>query len=303
MREFLMIDRTYNSLISNELSFADQIYLLMSNDIDKFLKRNARFDDTWDLFSDKSLCFKGGDYKVLEFNQLKKKICVSRLTFLGLDGLLPWTFINSNLNHKEDIFANWIDVLNKRFWELDILAKSYTSNARFLLHNIQASKMIGSVIRQFSKTSSLHMQNKGKPSQFVDENNSLTGHDLFINENLIKVRISNKNHAIISGMKHLGERFSIGSSIPMKLGSTYNMKLNNQNDIRKNSTYISTIISKIKDRNNLVAEVKFGLKGFNRINVKFPGEPEDGCLGTQYCILGKYAHLSSHSNLSISYIL
>ena len=303
MKGVLVIDKIYNSRISNELSFADQIYLLMSNDIDTFLKRSARFDDTWDLFSDKSLCFKGGDYKVLEFNQLKKKIGISRLSFLGLDGLLPWTFINSNLNFKDDILGNWIDVLNKRFWELDVLAKSVTSNARFLLHNAQASKMIGSVIRQFSKTSSLHMTNKGNISQFIDENNGFKGYDLSVNENLIKVRISKKNHTLISGMKHLGERCSIGSSIPMKLGSIYNIKLNNLNDIRNNSTYMSTIVSKIKDRINLIAEVKFGLKGFNRINVKFPGEPEDGCLGTRYCILGKYAHLSSHSNLSISYVL
>ena len=295
-----MADKIGHFIINHDLSFADQTSILMGHGMVKFLNGSARFDDTWKLISDQSLSFSGCDYKIVELTAFKKTILLSRLNFLGLDAVLPWTFINQKENNEQHVLTEWLDLLNKRFWELDILAKSNSSNARFLLYNTKVSKIIGSIIRELSDSKDNFKVLNNKSSKINKVIRDVDIENISVSENVKNIQIIDSNQAKISGKIPLGGRMAVGSKVPMKICLSVKIKMSENNNIRENRGDILGMISNFVDGIKSLDNVKFVVKGYNHINITFPGEAEDSFLGGQNCILGRFAHLSKIAILSLS---
>lgn len=284
--------------INYSLTFSEQVLLILAKDAEGFVKNHARFNSNWIIKSDKTLGFTVSDYRIQTDESSKIVICLSRLSFLGLHSPLPWSFINEQSETVEDCHHDWLDLINKRFWELDFLAKTAQSDLRFLSLSKRNSDNVGGMVRLVKNG------NENISALSVkDELKKILGDFTLCTESLIplslKIKISESNLSYLSKDTRIGKRCALGGYTRMQNGYSMTIDVLEGNLIREN-------YEKVMDSKHLLSllfvlglNTKRVIPMRNKLVIRFNGQLQDKVLGSKSCCLGRFSHIGTSKMLEI----
>jgi hypothetical protein len=284
--------------INYSLTFSEQVLLMLAADAERFIQNHARFKSNWVIKSDKTLGFTVSDYRIQTDISSKNVIYVSRLSFLGLHSPLPWSFINDQRESDDDYHHDWLDLINKRFWELDFLAKTAQSDLRFLSLSRRNFDNIGGVIRLINSKN----KNINKLS-VLDELKQLVGDSTSSTTSPVPmrsmVRISDRNLGYLSRGSTIGYRCALGNYTSMLNGYKMIITLSENNKFRENhdefvqSKHLLSLILMNALNSKRIVPMQ------NQLIIRLNGDLQDKILSGKSCTLGIFSHIGKSKMLEI----